>query len=147
MSGMSSRFVENFKLSKVKIVSAQFNFVLTFSLSFECLFLPNLLFSKFIFRPKVSSVVSAACKELVVPSRKSVVSSASCQTLKLYLPTLIPIIWGFLSIKSFKISVAKLNKYAAIGSPCLQLFDLFNVHINRSGSYWDNQVFDLLFSP
>ena len=25
----------------------------------------------------------------------------------------------------------------------LKLFGLFNFHINPSGSYWDNQVFDL----
>ena len=29
----------------------------------------------------------------------------------------------------------------------IQLFGFFNVHINRSGSCWDNHVFDLLVRP
>ena len=27
----------------------------------------------------------------------------------------------------------------------LELFGLFNVHINRSGSYWDNHIFPYYF--
>ena len=99
-------------------------FVLIFSL--ENFFLPiqiNFVLLVFIFRPdtdpNISIVLSADNNDLSEPSKIIVVSSANCVILYSSEPTWTPLMSLFLYIRLHRICAQIINRYGAVGSPCL----------------------------
>ena len=75
--------------------------------------------------PNISKVLSAACNDSMVPSSISVVSSANCTNLNSALPILTPFIDLLFLMRIVRICATIINKYGAMGSPCLHPFCMF----------------------